>query len=59
MSVKQSRLLAVVGLVLIALGLIVLVAWAVVGPTVYNSIPLLGVSLVGAGIVVNRRSSRG
>lgn len=59
MNVKQSRLLAVVGLVLIAFGFAVVVAWAVVGPTVYNSIPFVGAGLVAAGIVVNRRSTRG
>jgi hypothetical protein len=49
----------VIGLALVTIGLAVLVAWIVVGPTVLNSIPFLGVGIVAAGAVVNRRSSRG
>lgn len=58
-SVKHGRLQAVIGLVLIAIGLAVLVGWIVMGSTVYNSVPLLGTGIVIAGAVVNRRSSRG
>ena len=59
MDVKQGRLHAVIGLVLIAIGLAILAWWVVVGPTVYNSIPFLGAGVVAAGVVVNRRSRRG
>lgn len=59
MNVKHGRLQAVFGLVLIAAGVGILTLWAVVGPTVYNSIPLVGAGVVIAGVVVNRRSSRG
>lgn len=58
MNVKAGRLHAVIGLVLIAIGLTVLVCWVVVGPTVYNSVPLLGAGAVITGAVVNWRSSR-
>lgn len=58
-DVKHGRLAAVVGLLLIVSGFAVLVAWAVVGPTVYNSVPFLGVGVIVVGVVVNRRSSGG
>ena len=59
MGVKQSRLLAVVGLLLVVAGFAVLVFWVTIGPTVYNSVPLLGVGIVGVGVLVNRRSTSG
>jgi hypothetical protein len=59
MSVKQSRLLAVVGLLLVVAGWTVLVLWVTIGPTVYNSVPFLGVGIVGAGALMNRRSTSG
>lgn len=58
MNVKHSRLRAVTGLVLIGIGLTILVGWTVVGPTVYNSVPFLGLAFVVGGVVVNRRSDR-
>lgn len=59
MNVKHGRLQAVIGLVLIAIGLAVLAGWVAVGPTTYNAIPFLGVGVAVAGVIVNRRSSRG
>jgi uncharacterized membrane protein len=59
-SVKQDRLLKVIGLFVFAVGLGMLAHWALLTETLRNGQPLLGVLLVAAGIIiVNRRSNSG